>query len=89
MYLEISPEFLSGNWKYWSGLRALTTDSLCVCVCVCVFAFTGTGSSGYEQLFVLNLFLPEDGMFLVHSNGWNVFVLTSEWNVFCPHQWME
>ena len=41
----MSREFLSGNWKYWSNLRALTAVSLyilsvCVCVraraCVCV-----------------------------------------------------
>jgi hypothetical protein len=28
MYLEISREFLSCNWKYWSSLPALTTVSL-------------------------------------------------------------
>ena len=27
MYLEISRESLSGNWKYWSNLRAVTTVS--------------------------------------------------------------
>jgi hypothetical protein len=39
IYHEISREFLSGNCKYWSNLRALTAVSLYiyryVCVCVC------------------------------------------------------
>jgi hypothetical protein len=28
MSLEISQEFLAGNWQYWSNLRALPTASL-------------------------------------------------------------
>jgi hypothetical protein len=27
IYLEISREFLSGDWQYWSNLPALPTDS--------------------------------------------------------------
>ena len=28
LYLEISREFLSGNWQYWSNLRAIQAPSL-------------------------------------------------------------
>jgi len=46
VFLQISEEFLSGSWQYWSNLRALPTMSS-----FCLFVFIGGGSSGYENLF--------------------------------------
>ena len=46
MYLEISQEFLSGNCKCWSNLRALTTVSLYIYI----FVFVDKGASGCKKV---------------------------------------
>ena len=54
IYLEISREFLSSNWRYWNSLRALPTVLLSLSLSL-VFPSTvdvlvGTRSAGYEIL---------------------------------------
>ena len=70
MYLEILRVFLSGNWKYWSNLSALTAFSFYVYI----FIYTGNGfvaSACGNNLSFIVLTKRPDTQLLVFTQVWD------------------